>query len=98
MKQKIGIRISPEDNVITVVEDVTMGDDVRYMATGSPRLVTAKHPVPLGHKLATEDIEPGETIIKYNQTIGTASKPIRQGEHVHVQNVRSAVQGVEREG
>jgi hypothetical protein len=29
-------------------------------------------------------------VLKYNETIGIASAPIAAGEHVHVQNVRSA--------
>ena len=47
-------------------------------------------PVPLGHKLALADIAAGQEIIEYGQPVGIATTDIRQGEHVHVHNMRSA--------
>jgi (2R)-sulfolactate sulfo-lyase subunit alpha len=46
--------------------------------------------VPLGHKLALADIAAGQEIIEYGQPVGIATGDIRQGDHVHVHNVRSA--------
>jgi len=43
----------------------------------------------IGHKLAGQDIAPGDAIIKYGVPIGTATKPIRAGEHVHMHNMKS---------
>ena len=44
-----------------------------------------------GHKIALRDIKQGERVVKYGFPIGVASRPIAAGEHVHVQNVRSAL-------
>ena len=97
MAKRVGVRVSSDDNVITVVEDAAAGDSIQYMTAEGHQSVTTLQRVPLGHKVALKDIEAGEKIVKYNQTIGTASKLISRGEHVHVHNVRSAVQGVESE-
>jgi (2R)-sulfolactate sulfo-lyase subunit alpha len=56
-------------------------------ATISVRLTEA---VPLGHKLALTDIAAGQQIIEYGQPVGIATRDIRQGDHVHVHNLRSA--------
>ena len=56
-------------------------------ASISVRLTEA---VPLGHKLALTDIAAGQEIIEYGQPVGIATRDIRQGDHVHVHNVRSA--------
>ena len=97
MREKTGIKIAPADNVVTVVQEADPGDRIRYAAGAGDRHVTTVDRIPPGHKIATEDISVGAKILKYNQTIGTASAEIRQGQHVHVHNVRSAVEGAEDE-
>ncbi|MDR2532708.1 MAG: altronate dehydratase family protein [Oscillospiraceae bacterium] len=44
-----------------------------------------------GHKVALNDIKKGEKVIKYGFPIGTATVNIKAGEHVHTQNLISAV-------
>ena len=39
--------------------------------------------IPFGHKVSLKDIEKGNFIFKYGQIIGTASRDIKIGEHVH---------------
>jgi len=51
-------------------------------------IVTA-HTVPLGHKVAARAIAAGEKIIKYGAPIGSATRAIASGEHVHTHNVKS---------
>lgn len=48
-----------------------------------------KEDVKFGHKFAIKDIKKGEHVIKYSESIGTATKDISIGEHVHVHNVES---------
>jgi altronate hydrolase len=43
--------------------------------------------IPPGHKIALHDIGEGDSIRRYSQIIGFASKFIRAGEHVHTQNL-----------
>lgn len=46
-----------------------------------------------GHKIALRDIAEGEEIIKYGYSIGHAVKMIKKGEHVHVHNVKTNIEG-----
>lgn len=94
MTKKIGIQISANDNVVTVVEDTSAGDEVQYMTPGGPRRIVLVEAVPMGHKVAIDEIGPGQPVLKYDQPIGTASKSIEKGRHVHDHNVHSMVQGV----
>lgn len=97
MTRRIGIRIAPDDNVVTVVEHTGPGDDIQFITPDGSRRIASRQAIPMGHKVALKDIERGEKVVKYDQVIGTASAKIEEGEHVHVHNVRSAVQGAESE-
>ncbi len=48
-----------------------------------------------GHKYAKRNIQKGEKIIKYGFAIGTAVKDIKEGEHVHSHNLKTALCGKE---
>ena len=93
MEEKVGIQVHAADNVITVVADACPGHTIQYMTPQGRRRITVLDEVPFGHKVALKDIEAGETIIKYNEVIGTASMAVKGGQHVHTHNVLSAVQG-----
>ncbi len=45
--------------------------------------------VSTGHKYANRDIACGENVIKYGNPIGHATQDIKQGEHVHTQNLKT---------
>lgn len=51
--------------------------------------LTGKGDIPAGHKIALQDIEQGEFVIKYGEIIGRATIPIKQGEWVHTHNIKS---------
>lgn len=46
-----------------------------------------------GHKYALCDIAKGEKVIKYGYPIGIASDDIKEGEHVHSHNLKTALSG-----
>ncbi|MGN0867351.1 MAG: UxaA family hydrolase [Oligosphaeraceae bacterium] len=46
-----------------------------------------------GHKYALCPLAPGDSVIKYGMPIGTATRRIAPGEHVHTQNLRTALEG-----
>lgn len=46
-----------------------------------------------GHKYALTDIKKGELIIKYGFPIGIAAQDIREGEHIHTHNLKTALSG-----
>lgn len=42
-----------------------------------------------GHKVALADLSPGDKVIKYGVSIGSATQPIARGAHVHTHNLTS---------
>ena len=73
------LRLDHQDNVVTVTKSLEFGERVESIITNQS--------VPRGHKIATEDIQAGDKIIKYAQVIGYASQNINSGDHVHTHNV-----------
>jgi altronate hydrolase len=53
------------------------------------RTIEVREPIGLGHKVALNDIKPGEPVRKYGQIIGFASQAIPAGSLVHVHNLRA---------
>lgn len=83
------VRIDPSDNVATLLGDVAAGEGV--VADGIS--VTAAKAIPRGHKIALAAIAPGDAVIKYGYPIGRATASIAAGEHVHSDNVATALAG-----
>ncbi|MBV9252078.1 MAG: UxaA family hydrolase, partial [Acetobacteraceae bacterium] len=73
------IRLHPDDGVVIARATLLPGAPV---ADG----VAAAERIPAGHKIAVRAIAAGEPVRRYGQIIGFASRAIRPGEHVHVQN------------
>lgn len=78
--------ISATDNVATALESIAAGEQVRAGAL----IVATVEAIPRGHKMALRDIPAGGLVIKYGSPIGTASRRISAGAHVHTHNVASA--------
>jgi hypothetical protein len=76
------LRLDPADNVAVAVMALEPGEVVLD--------VEVREAIRFGHKLALDDIAPGEPVRKYHEVIGRASTHIAAGEHVHVHNVVSA--------
>lgn len=79
--------LNSSDTVATAVKSLDSGEKINLAAENSEFSVTLRESIPLGHKFAIRDIKRGERVIKYGETIGLATMPIRKGEHVHVHNV-----------
>ena len=79
------IRIHPEDNIMVLAKSVAAG--CPYLVEGSE--YTFEQDLNLGHKVATQAICKGEKIIKYGVSIGSATRAIQAGEHVHLHNIQS---------
>lgn len=81
-----------KDNVgVVVVEDLTAGTEMLCVVTedNSDFRLTVKNDVPIGHKVALTDLAEGDTIIKYGEDIGKVVANTKQGEHVHVHNLKT---------
>jgi len=76
---------------VVVVEGVKAGQKLVgwIMEDDKDVEVQAKSDIPIGHKVALKDYKPGDTVIKYGVDIGKVVAPIKQGEHLHVHNVKT---------
>jgi len=79
------VQLSPEDNIVVLVRSVA-ANEVIDLSGESVRLPET---LGLGHKLALRAIGAGEKIFKYGVPIGSATRDIARGEHVHLQNMQS---------
>ena len=80
------------DNVgVVVVEDLASGTDMLCVVTedDSDFRMSLLQDVPIGHKVALQDLATGDTVIKYGHDIGRIVAPVRRGEHVHVHNLKT---------
>lgn len=85
------IKINSRDNVVVVLTDLNKNeiifvDDIE---------VKLQEDIKMGHKIAISTILAGENVIKYGYPIGHAFKDIKCGEHVHVHNTKTNLQGID---
>ena len=81
-----------KDNVGVVVIEATKKNqecDAWIMENDKSIKVLSLNEVPLGHKIALQDLKEGDAILKYGHDIGKVVKAIKKGEHVHVHNVKT---------
>lgn len=79
------MRISDEDNVCVLLRSLNAGTRLQL----GERTVVIETPLELGHKIAACNIAAGQKIVKYGAPIGSATRDIRAGEHVHLHNIKS---------
>lgn len=77
------IHLHSTDNVAIARVPLSQGQTLRI----GGRDLTTRDNVPAGHKVALQEIAPGEILVRYGQIIGRASTRIYPGQHVHVHNV-----------
>ena len=70
---------------VITVEGVKAGQELTGWIMKEDKTITFKvlDDIPIGHKIALKDLNVGGT------DIGKVVKPIRQGEHLHVHNVKT---------
>ena len=83
---KSALVISVRDNVATALQALTPG---QRLDLGESTVIVEEAIAP-GHKIALTAIAAGEPVIKYGSPIGTASRDIARGTHVHTHNVASS--------
>lgn len=79
------------DNVGVAVVDLRAGEQAHGVSLESrkPTELEVKMDIPLGHKIALHDIASGDTLTKYGADCGRFVAAVKQGEHVHVHNVKT---------
>jgi altronate dehydratase small subunit len=81
------IALSIKDNVATALAALKADATVVVEIKGRIDNVQVLSDIPMGHKFALLNLEPGAPVIKYGEPIGRATARIVRGEHVHVHNV-----------
>lgn len=79
------ILLDARDTVLVVRRAIAGGTSLLI----DGRACTVSTAVSMGHKLARQPIAPGDKVIKYGVSIGSATAAIAPGAHVHVHNMKS---------
>lgn len=79
------IIMNPDDNCATALEDILEDSQIRIRGSS----INVNQNVPLGHKIALEDIREGDVVKKYGQAIGIATEDIKKGDWIHIHNLTS---------
>ena len=83
------IRIHDKDNVAVALSPIEAGESFTFGET----TVTAREPIPQGHKMSLCDIREGEYIVKYGYPIGHATIDAPQGSWMHTHNIKTNLEG-----
>ena len=83
------VQIGPRDMVAVALQPLEAGVPV---ACGAME-ITPLEDIPMGHKVALQDIKAGERVIKYSFPIGVATEDIPRGGHVHTNNLHTGLSG-----
>lgn len=83
------LRVTATDDVAVALRDLAEGETFAV----ADRAITAREPIPVGHKLAITAIPAGAAIRKYGFPIGLATSDIPVGAHVHRHNLATALVG-----
>lgn len=79
------VYMTDKDNVVTMIRQLNAGEAIEVDGVK----IKANQDIPVYHKIAIEEIKTGETVVKYGESIGTASCGIHIGDWVHTQNLES---------
>jgi altronate hydrolase len=77
------LQLDLKDNVLIALTDLKKGDQVEF----SGHNYTLSSNVPAKHKFATEDLEPGSSVVMYGVLVGKAVKPIPRGGLLSLNNI-----------
>jgi altronate hydrolase len=84
---KAALRIDRRDSVATALRALSAGERVRV----DDAEVELRDDIPRGHKLAVTAVAAGAPVLKFGFPIGTATRDIVAGDHVHTHNVGTAL-------
>ena len=83
------IKLNASDNVAVCLETGNKGDSV---SIENQNLILSED-IPVGHKVALQEIEASADVIKYGAPIGHALSTILEGNHVHTHNLKTNLTG-----
>jgi (2R)-sulfolactate sulfo-lyase subunit alpha len=76
---------------VVVVEGVKSGMALTGWIMDEDRTMNlqAQQDIPIGHKVALKDMQPGDTVLKYGIDMGKVVAPLKAGQHAHVHNIKT---------
>lgn len=74
-----------DDNSATALIDISKNTELRI----NEIFIKINHNIPMGHKIALEDIKKGELVKKYGHSIGITTEDIKKGDWIHTHNLTS---------
>lgn len=84
------IRINAADNVAVALQEVEAG--TRIDIDGADAAACCK--IPAGHKVALQDMEEGENVVKYGFPIGHLLTPVKKGGLIDHTNLKTNLEGL----
>ena len=82
--------IQPNDKCCSCFKALSKGSEC---SVGGKNIIL-KDDIPAAHKVALTEIGKDENVIKYGLPIGHAISPIHMGEHVHIHNMTTNLEGL----
>lgn len=83
------LQLHPSDIVAIALRNLEKGETV----TLGKDSITLLEDIPTGHKVALNNVSPGQDIIKFGSPIGHAAVAIARGSHVHSHNLVTNLSG-----
>lgn len=79
------------DTVGVATVDIAAGGKAQglFMESREKIEIDALQDIPLGHKIALNDHNVDEAVLKYGHDIGRVVADIKKGEHVHIHNLKT---------
>ena len=82
------IMVGNRDNVATALRNLEQGESIRIDSGNIEGEVTLTESISQGFKVALQNIDEGQSIVKYGEVVGLATRNIDKGSCVHVHNIR----------
>ena len=79
------VLVNPKDNIAVAIKEIKAGEAVTGIGD---REVRANEDIMRNHKVAIAEVAENAPVLKYGETIGFASRPIRPGDWVHSHNLK----------
>ena len=89
MRKTDAIILNKIDNVATSLREINSNEKITLKIEGHFINFTLEDSVKIFHKFSLKIIKKGDKILKYGEVIGIATKDIKKGKHVHVENITS---------
>lgn len=85
------IQINPADNVAVAVKDLQAGASLDI----NGKTIAVLQDIPAGHKVALQDFEEGDLVIKYGAPIGHTREAVAAGSWVNEKNIKTNLEGLQ---